>query len=311
MPSCHVGSAALTSVSIPGGPSFAVAIGNFDGVHRGHRAVVDRLVARAGALGAVPAVFTFDPAPTAVLAPERHQPRLLPLPDRVQRLFEAGVEVVVVEPFTRAWAAHPAEWFADVVLAQRLRARAVIVGHDFRFGAGRAGDAAMLRARLPGVEIEEIAALTDGGAPISSSRVRRLVAEGAVEEAARLLGRPHVLSGTVVKGDQRGRTLGFPTANVLAETELLPAHGVYAVRARIDDAPEARPAVMNLGLRPTVDGRRLSIEVHLFDFAGDLYGRTMRVDVVERIREERRFDGLDALVAQIRADADAARRILA
>jgi riboflavin kinase/FMN adenylyltransferase len=303
MRACYVGSAAYP----PDAASLAVAVGNFDGVHLGHRAVIRRLRAEADRLGVPAAVYTFDPAPTAVLAPERHQPRLLPLSERVQRLHDAGVDVVVVEPFTRAWAGHPAEWFVDVVLQARLRARALVVGHDFRFGSGRAGDAALVRQRAPSLAVHVVDAVQQEGAPVSSSRVRQQVSNGAVEAAARLLGRPHLLSGTVVHGDKRGRTLGFPTANLLPETELLPSDGVYAVRAGVDDAEPSLPAVMNIGVRPTVDGSRRSVEVHLLDRAEELYGHTLRVEVVARLREERRFEGLDALVAQIRADVDAAR----
>ena len=287
-----------------------VAVGNFDGVHAGHRALLAVLTDLADARGARATVTTFDPAPTAVLAPERHQPRIMPLADRVARLGEVGVEEVVVEAFDRPMGAHPARWFAREFLARRLGAVAVVVGYDFRFGHGREGTAALLREWLPGVEVLEVPALEDAEGPVSSSRVRRLVANGSVEVAAALLGRPHRLVGTVIAGDQRGRTIGFPTANLLLRTELLPANGVYAVRVRVDGTA-ARPGVMNLGTRPTVDGTRLSPEVHLLDFAGDLYGRELAVELVARLRAEVRFVSLDALVAQIRLDAEQARALLA
>lgn len=290
-----------------GGAPVAVAIGNFDGVHAGHRAILARLRAHADALGGPSVVYTFDPAPTAVVAPARHQPRILTLPDRVRHLGEAGVDAVVVEPFTRAYAAHPADWFADEVLRRRLGAQVVVVGWDFRFGMGRGGDADSLRRA--GFTVDHVDAVELDGAPVSSSRVRKLVAAGEVAAAARLLGRPHVLRGTVVRGDQRGRTLGFPTANLDNEVELIPADGVYAVRASVDGGPST-PGVMNQGNRPTFAGVERRIEVHLFAEVGDLYGRELRVELVDRIRPERRFDGLDALVAQIRADAARAREIL-
>ncbi len=304
-----MGRTVLSSRALKPGPR-AVAVGNFDGVHAGHRAVVAALAEVAAARGAAPVVYTFDPAPTAVVAPERHQPRIVDVADRARLLLEAGVEEVVVERFSAAMAAHPARWFAREVLARRLGAVAVVVGHDFRFGQGREGDADALRGWLPGVEVLEVPAVTRGGEPVSSSRIRREVAAGAVEEAAAMLGRPHQLRGTVVPGDQRGRTLGFPTANLRLETELLPAHGVYAARVVVDGAAP-RSAVMNLGTRPTVDGLRVVPEVHVLDFDGDLYGREIEVALVSRLREERRFPSLDALVAQIRADADAARVRLA
>ncbi|MEN9785559.1 MAG: hypothetical protein RLZZ299_823 [Pseudomonadota bacterium] len=304
-----MGRTVLSSRALDPAPR-AVAVGNFDGVHAGHRAVLAALAEVAAARGAAPVVYTFDPAPTAVVAPERHQPRIVDVADRARLLLEAGVEEVVVERFSSAMAAHPARWFAREVLARRLGAVAVVVGHDFRFGHGREGDAEALRGWLPGVEVLEVPAVTRDGAPISSSRIRREVAAGAVEEAAAMLGRPHRLRGTVVPGDQRGRTLGFPTANLRLETELLPAHGVYAVRVAVDGAGP-RAAVMNLGTRPTVDGLRVVPEVHLLDFDGDLYGREVEVSLVTRVREERRFGSLEALVAQIRADVDAARVRLA
>ncbi|MFN7145236.1 MAG: riboflavin biosynthesis protein RibF, partial [Myxococcota bacterium] len=234
----------------PDEPGPVVAIGNFDGVHAGHRAVLGELFALAAELGAPSCVLTFEPAPTAVLAPERHQPRILPVADRVRLLGEAGVDVVVVEPFDRDFAARSARAFAEDLLGRTMRVRGVVVGYDFRFGQGREGTADALRAWLPGVRGVEVGAHGEGGAPVSSSRIRRLVATGAVDEAAGLLGRPHALVGTVVHGDQRGRTIGFPTANVANEVELLPAAGVYAVRARVDDGPPM-PGVANIGVRPT------------------------------------------------------------
>lgn len=303
MSALHLGSAAA-----PSSPC-VVAIGNFDGLHLGHRAVIARLAELGAAHGAATCAYTFDPAPTSVVAPQRHQPRIVTVAERVRRLGEAGVDRIVLEPFTRAWAAHPARWFAEEVLGRRLRARAVVVGWDFRFGAGREGDVDGLRAWLPGVEVAALAPVEAEGAVVSSSRVRRLVQAGDVEAAAALLGRPHALTGTVIAGDRRGRTIGFPTANLENEVELVPANGVYATLATVDrGAPRA--AVTNVGTRPTVDGTRLSIETHVLDFDGDLYGRDLRVELVARLREERRFPGLDALVAQIGADVAAAREIL-
>jgi riboflavin kinase/FMN adenylyltransferase len=292
------------------GPGAVVAIGNFDGVHDGHRAVLRRLFALAAEQCAPSCVLTFDPAPTAVLAPERHQARILTLADRVRLLGDEGVDAVVIEPFTRAFAENSARWFAEELLGKHLRVRGVVVGYDFRFGHMRKGDVAALREWLPGVPVVEVAAWESSGAPVSSSRVRRLVASGAVEDAAALLGRPHFLRGTVVSGDQRGRTIGFPTANIVSDVELLPAHGVYAVRARVDDEGPAHAGVANIGMRPTFAGTELRVEVHLLDFAGDLYGHRLAVDLVARVRGEQRFDGVAALVAQIGRDVERAREIL-
>ncbi|MFZ5475326.1 MAG: bifunctional riboflavin kinase/FAD synthetase [Myxococcota bacterium] len=297
MPSVAIGSASYA------GSGSAVAIGNFDGVHAGHRAVL----AAAKAFGRVCA-YTFDPAPTAVVAPARHQARITTLRDRVTRLGEAGADEVVVEPFTKAWAAHSARWFAEEVLAKRLRAGAVVVGYDFRFGMGREGDVAKLRAWLPDLEVHVVAPFEEGGVPVSSSRIRRLVLAGDVEGAAALLGRPHELVGTVVHGDHRGRTIGFPTANLENEVELVPADGVYAVGAIVDGGEERR-GVTNVGLRPTVDGARRTIETHLLGFDGDLYGRELRLRVVARLRDERKFASLAELKEQIARDVAAAEAL--
>lgn len=306
MPVVHAGSAAYPV----DGPGPVVTIGNFDGVHHGHRALLGRLVGSARALGAPAVVYTFEPPPRVVLAPSQHVARILSWPDKVRLLGEQGVDAVVVERFSRAFAQHPPEWFAREILGHRLRTQALVVGYDFRFGRARAGDVDMLRQILPEVPVEQVAEAELDGRTASSSAIRDLVQRGDVAGAARLLGRWHFVRGTVVAGDRRGRRLGFPTANVDTEAELLPAHGVYAVLACVDGAPP-RHAVANLGLRPTFDSGRFSLEVHLLDYSGDLYGRELRVDFVARLRGEQRFDGVDALVAQIRADLDAARATLA
>ena len=287
-----------------------MAIGNFDGVHLGHQRLLNELLAAARRHGAVATVYTFDPAPTAVVAPDRHQPRLQSLAGRVARLHAAGVANVVVEPFTPAFAALPAERFVRSVLVEQLGARALVVGHDFRFGNMRAGDAAYIRRLAPEVELVEVAAVELGGMPVSSSRIRKLLAAGEVEEAGTLLGRPWSVSGPVVHGQARGRTIGFPTANVAQREELQPGAGVYAVRALLPDG-RTLAGVANLGTRPTVGGTDRSVEVHLFDYAGDLYGQELEVSLVAWLRAERRFGSLGELTAQIAADATAARARLA
>lgn len=288
----------------------AVAIGNFDGVHAGHLAVLAPLLERARRLGLPSVVYTFDPAPTAVLAPERHQPRILVLEDRVRLLGEAGVEAVVVESFTREFAARPARWFVDEVLGARLNARVVVVGHDFRFGMERHGDAGFLTGAMPDVDVVQVSAARVDGEVVSSSRVRKLVMGGAVESAAALLGRPHRLRGRVVQGDQRGRTIGFPTANIDNVVELLPAFGVYAGWARVESGP-ASAAVMNIGVRPTFAGDGLRVEVHVLGECGDIYGRHLSFDLVARLRGEQRFNTVEDLKARIALDILAARRVLA
>ena len=284
----------------------AVIIGNLDGVHRGHQAVLRQARAIAEARGLLTLVLTFDPHPSEVLRGSA-PPRLATLERRIELLRRHGADEVIVEPFTKEFAALTPERFAQELLVDRLGAKAVVVGENFRFGAKRAGDLAALRSfgAKYGFEVAAAEVAGDERGPFSSTRVRDAIAGGDLDEAARLLGRRHSISGIVEGGDRRGRTIGFPTANLGGVREVLPPDGVYAVFA------DERPGVMNLGVRPTVDGKSRRIEVHLFDFDGDLYGRPMRVHLVRRIRDEKKFAGLDELKAQIAADAAAARTILA
>lgn len=290
-------------------PGPVLSIGNFDGVHVGHRWLLDQVVARAQTLDVPACIYTFDPPPRVVLAPSLVRPRVVAWPEKVRLLGKAGIDHVVVERFTRAFAQHPPNWFVDEVLGRRLRPSAMIVGYDFRFGRARAGDLDLIRARLPGLPVEQVDAHEQDGI-VSSSRIREAVAGGDMRGAQRLLGRPHRIHGTVVPGDQRGRRLGFPTANLETAAELLPPPGVYAVRARIDGG-EWRDGVANLGARPTFDKGGFSIEVHLLDFRRDIYGSQVELAFVDRIRAERRFEGVDALLAQIRRDVATARERLA
>ena len=290
-------------------PASVVAIGNFDGVHRGHRVVLEALFSASARLSAPSCVYTFDPAPTAVVAPERHQPRIQTLANRIRCLRAAGVDHVVVERFTREFSRYSAERFVGEVLLARLGARALVVGHDFRFGSMRAGDAGAIRRLAPEMEVIEVAAFVEGAEAISSSRVRKLIAGGEVEAAAALLGRPVTVSGQVVHGDARGRTIGFPTANVDVDEELRPGNGVYAVRARLGDGRVVN-GVANFGTRPTVDGSRYAAEVHLLEIDEDLYGQPLEVALLHRLREERRFGSVAELVTQIRRDVAAARAFL-
>jgi riboflavin kinase/FMN adenylyltransferase len=295
-----------------------VTIGNFDGVHLGHQALLHRARALADALasawsveaGAVAVVaLTFDPSPRDVMQPGHDVPAIQTLGERVALLREHGADVVCVEPFTAELATWSAEAFVARILAERLGAVGVVVGWDFRFGAGRRGDAALL-ARELAAPVEVVGAVDVGGAPVSSTRVRAAVQAGRLDEAAALLGRPHRLSGEVVRGDQRGRTLGFPTANVRVDTALRPPDGVYAVRARLAQGGPWMAGVANLGQRPTFGPGVAALEVHLFDRQLDLYGARLQVEIVRFLRPERRFGALDALVAQIEQDAAVARAAL-
>lgn len=286
-----------------------LTIGNFDGVHYGHRALLGRVRDEAARLGVPACVYTFEPPPRRVLQPEQSPPRILNLEDKVALLGQAGIDHVVVERFDLELAAQSPEWFATEILGKHLHPTAMVVGYDFRFGRRRAGDMALLRQMLPTLPIEAIERVMYADKVASSSRVREAVASGEVALAAELLGRPYSFPGLVVRGDGRGRTIGFPTANLSFEAELLPAPGVYAVRLQVGD--ERLPGVANLGFRPTFGGHALTVEVHLFDFAGDLYGQRVRLEMVRRIRPEQRFSGVAALVAQIGLDVARARELLA
>lgn len=292
-----------------------VAIGNFDGVHRGHRAVIGLAVERARALGLAPLVLTFHPHPQVVFG--RGDPLVLtPLERKVELLQRLDPALrVVVEPFTLDLAALSAERFVDEVLVSALGAGFVVVGPDFRFGRGRAGDFGLLVAL--GAERGFVAMAPplagDRAGPFSSTRARQAIAAGDVVAAAEVLGRPHAISGRVARGDGRGRSLGAPTANLIDIPEVVPADGVYAClvdRVTGDGAARLGAGVMNLGVRPTVNAGR-SVEVHLFDLDQDLVGAALRVHLVARLREERRFPSPADLSAQIARDVASARAVLA
>jgi riboflavin kinase/FMN adenylyltransferase len=295
-------------------PSPAVTVGNFDGVHRGHQALVAAARARARASSGTAVALTFDPHPARVVDPRNAPPALMTLDQRAEVLGGLGVDALVVVPFDADRAAQPADEFAREVLADTLGARAVVVGATFRFGRGRAGDAALL-SRLGGTlgfEVVPIPPVEHGGSPISSTRIREELQAGRVEEAGALLGRPFFVDGRVVRGDGRGRTLGIPTANLDVVNEVLPARGVYAGWCRTLDAGASPrwPAVVNLGHRPTFAGSQTTVEAHLLEGEPDLYGRLLRLEFAARLREERRFPGPEALIEQIRQDIARARPLL-
>lgn len=283
----------------------ALTIGVFDGVHLGHQRVMSTVVSRAERGGTTPTALTFDPHPLEFLAPERAPKLLTDIDQRIELLVGLGIEVVGVLPFPQI-RDLPASVFAREVLAECLKARLVVVGGDFRFGKERSGDAALLAelgAQL-GFEVETVEMVGEGEV-VSATRIRRYVAEGEVEAAARLLGRPFELRGRVIRGDGRGREMGFPTANLhIPERMAIPADGVYSAWAVVDD--EAHPAMVNIGVRPTFGVSARTVEVHLIDYRGDLYGKMMRVRFVERLRDERRFPSIEALISQLRSDRESA-----
>jgi riboflavin kinase/FMN adenylyltransferase len=298
-----------------------LTIGNFDGVHIGHRAILRTVTDRARSLDGEAVVYTFDPHPRKVLQAERAPGLLTTTEQKLELLAAAGIDLVVLEPFDEAFARTTPEAFVRECVHARVAPREVYVGYDFHFGRDREGSMRTLTELGPrlGFAVTIIPEVTIGSRDVSSTRIRELLADGAAEEAALLLGRPYAIRGTVVEGDRRGRTLGFATANVAPETEVLPALGVYAGRVRLLDEPPAGAsgpprgalfgAVTNVGRRPTFkpDDPPLA-EAHLLDFAGDLYGRRIEVSFEARLREERRFPGPDALRAQIERDVAEARR---
>jgi riboflavin kinase/FMN adenylyltransferase len=317
LPAVYGGAAACKDLPSPPIHPRIVAIGNFDGVHLGHQAVLT--MARAQAPSLPLSVYTFDPAPTALLAPLRHQPRIGSLWDRIEWL-EGWCDEVIVEPFTSEFAAISAEVFIKELLVKRLAARVVVVGYDFCFGAKRSGNGDTLKniGTPLGLQVVQVGPLAlDEANPentvVSSSKIRKLVLEGKVAEAARMLGRPHRLKGLVGHGEKRGRTIGFPTANLVdlpnSPMELLPAFGVYAGWAGLESG-EKQPAVANIGMRPTVSGSHRTLEVHLLDFSRDLYGSTLSFELVARLRGEQKFESLQALKNQIQQDTTQARAIL-
>lgn len=288
-----------------------VTPGNHDGVHRGHRALVSAARARADRDGRRVIALFFDPRPVELLAPERARPALTTPARRAELLVEAGADAAVVERFDRAFAARTPREFARDVLQARHGARAVVVGADFVFGRDRTGDVDTLRrlGRELGFDVDVVDEVVDGEARISTTRIRNAITAGDVGAAATMLTRVHDVGGAVVHGDHRGRALGFPTANLDVEDVALPADGVYAVVARRPSG-ERLHGVANLGVRPSFDAGR-AFEVHLLDFEGDLYGESLRVGLVRRLRPERAFDGREALVAQIGRDIMEARASLA
>ncbi|HWK43388.1 MAG TPA: bifunctional riboflavin kinase/FAD synthetase [Stellaceae bacterium] len=297
-----------------------LALGNFDGVHRGHQAVIGMAGEIARRLRAPLGVLTFEPHPRQVFRPTDAPFRLTPFRIKARLIEALGVDLLVSLHFDRKFAALTAEAFVQTVLIDGLGVRHVVVGYDFVFGHGRAGTTQRLSemAAVAGFGITTVSpvaadASEAGGEILSSTRVRDHLIAGKPPAAAALLGRPWEIDGRVEPGDQRGRTIGFPTANLSLDDYLRPASGVYAVRAGIEGPGGTvwHDAVANLGTRPTVDGTDLRLEVHLFDFAGDLYGRHLRVALVDYLRPEMKFSGLDALKAQIALDSTRAREILA
>jgi riboflavin kinase/FMN adenylyltransferase len=288
----------------------ALAIGNFDGVHCGHRQLLRQVVEQARRRGLVPAAMTFEPHPREFFAPAAAPARVANLRDKIEGLRASGIERVFVLHFNRGLSELPAEAFIDQVLVAGCAMRWLIVGDDFRFGARRGGDVALLQARAAsgGYEVDQLPPVRQGDERVSSSAVRAALGRGDLEHAARLLGHPYHISGHVLHGAKLGRRIGFPTLNLRLAHKRPAVHGIFAVRVHGIGAPRA--GVASAGLRPTIDhsGRWL-LEVHLFDFAEEVYGQLVRVEFLQKLREEEKFESLEQLTAAIRSDTQRARAI--
>lgn len=287
----------------------AVAIGNFDGVHAGHCALIARACRLAEAHGVASAALTFDPHPSELLSPATAPPKLTSLARRLELMSAAGLGAVLVEPFTRELATLAPEVFIDRVVIGAMRAQAIVVGYDFSYGAGRAGSTEALRAHggRAGIEVAIVDPVEVAGEVASSTKVRGYLKAGDLAGAERLLGRRWDVDGIVVHGAKRGRAIGVPTANISPTSDLPVAPGIYAVTLSASGGPPL-PAVASLGTNPTfVEGGRLVLEVHVLDWDGDLYGQTVRTTFVAWLRPEQKFDSVDALIAQIRRDIADAR----
>ncbi len=297
---------------LPATPGTVVTVGTFDGMHRGHWKVLEAVRRRAEDAGMPAVLATFHPHPLRVVRPHDAPPLLTTPREKTEILAESGLDYAVFLPFTEVLRSYPPERFVEEILIGRLRMRQLVIGYDHGFGRGRSGDVDTLRgigARV-GFGVEVVEALEVEGGAISSSRIRAALAEGRVEDAAAALGRPYSIGGRVVRGEGRGRELGFPTANIhIADPDkLIPREGVYAVTATIGG--RSLPGVLHHGPRPQFEGSAPSVELHLLDFDRDLYGRDVRVEFRTWLREIRKFESVDALIDAIRGDCDRARALL-
>jgi riboflavin kinase/FMN adenylyltransferase len=291
-----------------------VTVGNFDGIHTGQRRVLELVTSRARETGMGSAVVTFEPHPLSVLRPEEAPPLLTTTRQKERLLAATGVDALVVVRFTPSFSRLPARRFVRDFLVGKLAAREVYVGASFVFGRDREGDLSLLQTMGDsfGFAAFGFTEVVSGGLPVSSTRIRAAVAAGDVEEAAEMLGRPYCLGGIVVRGDGRGRGLGWPTANLSVDNELLAADGVYVTRLRIPALGESLPSVTNVGTRPTVyDEHPRLVECHVLDFDSDIYGERVELEILRRLRPEQKFPSADALRLQIGKDAEAAREYFA
>lgn len=291
-----------------------VTSGTFDGVHVGHQKILRRVIERARQSDGQSVVITYWPHPRLVLFPEDNNLKLLStIEERIEQLRSFGIDYLLIIPFTKEFSRTSSRSFITDILVRAINTKVLVIGYDHRFGKNREGSFEHLKARSAqyGFEVEEIPRQDVDDIGVSSTKIRRALESGDIETANRYLGRHYSITSEVEEGKKLGRTIGFPTANMAMPPahKLIPGNGVYAVWAKVDG--ERHAAMMNIGLRPTVDGKELTLEVHLLDFTGDLYGKTMTVEFVDQLRKERKFEGLEALQAQLVKDRQATEQALA
>jgi len=286
-----------------------VGIGNFDGVHLGHQRILNAVIEGARSSGGTAVAMTFDPHPLTILRPAGRPPLITPLQEKIRILDRMGIDVLLLVPFTREFSALTGEQFVEEILGRRVGAKRAFVGANFHFGSGGQGDFELLRreGKHSGIEVEKVEVVFFDNRPVSSTRIRENIQRGGVERAALMLGREYALAGRGVPGRHRGKGLGFSTANLTTESELIPKDGVYVTRAEV--AGRLLPSVTNIGDRPTFGEEERVIEAHILDYeGGPLYGETVRLNFCLRLRDERRFESPDALKEQISRDVAASRR---
>ena len=319
-----------SSKNYKNGPS-VLTIGNFDGVHIGHQKLIHRVVEIKKKRNLRSCVFTFEPSPRSILSPKTKPVRIANWVDKIVWLEEFGIENVILEPFSKSFAQHSAEWFIDEISVRRLQTQFLIVGYDFRFGRARSGTIEMIRQRAPNIEIyqypplliedlqnedlvesdyQDILQKISPETIISSTLIRNIIMDGEVKLAKILLSRPHKIEGVVVSGMQRGRKIGFPTANIFSKTELIPSTGVYAVFVRIDTEKKLLKAMVNLGVQPTFNGHSFQVEVHIFDFNRNIYSSSVEIFFIRKLRSELKFSSSYELVEQLKKDRQRSIEIL-
>ncbi|MHB8880696.1 MAG: bifunctional riboflavin kinase/FAD synthetase [Thermodesulfovibrionales bacterium] len=288
-----------------------ITLGNFDGLHLGHQELIKKVIARAKETGGTSMVVTFRPHPLKILCPEKCPPLISIYEEKIGLIEALGIDVLVKIPFTLEFARMAPEDFVKDILFGLLGAKEIFVGYNYRFGRDRAGNIEMLKdlgARY-GFAVRQVEQISLAGEVISSTKIRHLLREGGVEQAARLLGRNYAITGVVIRGDGRGRSLGFPTANIAPKHAIIPSHGVYAVRLFVRD--RLYDGIANIGMRPTFDKKTLSIEAYIFDFDEDIYGEEISVYFLKKIRDEIKFNSIDELIRQITSDIEASRLVQA